>query len=152
MVGDSEARVGLAARGRVWCSSGVERGGGRVAALALAVFGFSACASAATSRTDVLDGLRRDLAQARSTPKDVHYDKRDPSDVSALRGMTAREIRLALGEPSCPTKDVLECDDGAALQYSFYHLPEGDDGGGLELLVFTDSDSRCREARWIQSE
>jgi hypothetical protein len=66
--------------------------------------------------------------------------------------MTTQEIKLALGEPDCPAKDGVSCTEGAALQYEFFHLPSGTDGGGLELLIFADSHSRCRDTKWIYSE
>lgn len=127
----------------------MERGRGCVAALALAAFAFGACAS--TSRPDTLESLKRDLTQARSAPKDTAFDAR-PRDVSALQGMTTQEITLALGEPDCPSKETPSCDDGASLRYDLYHLPEGWDGGGSELWIFTDENGRCREARWEHSE
>jgi hypothetical protein len=115
----------------------------------LGVWAFAACAS--TSRLEVLESLRHDLAEVRSAPDDASLEK-TPRNVSSLRGMTTQEIKLALGEPDCPANDGIPCTDGAALQYEFFRLPSGTDGGGLELLIFTDSRSRCRDTRWIYSE
>jgi hypothetical protein len=129
----------------------VERGGGRVATLALAVFAFTLAFGACASTPRVLEGLKRDVTRARAAPKDTRFEA-EPRDVSALKGMTTQEIVLALGEPDCPSKESPACDDGASLRYDLYHLPEGSDGGGLELLIFTDENGRCRDTRWEHSE
>jgi hypothetical protein len=96
-----------------------------------------------------LDRIRR------ASPTDVIQGRSDwPTDV--LVGRTRREIRKSLGEPeSClgpAGKKLAICDSTDDFLYSFFHIPEGEKGGGPVLLLHFDKKDKCRGAEWFRTQ
>lgn len=104
---------------------------------------------ACVSKSPIVCKLAADLAGVRAAPTASHPEVWGPGDLGALRGTPLAEIRAALGKPDCESASGDRCMEDADLVYEYFKFPNGSLGGGPNLLVWADTDARCRRAVWV---
>ena len=91
--------------------------------------------------------LATEYRRFRSTPPPSKPERLWPLPaLEALAGISAEQIRRALGEPD--EFGSLLGDGPQEWCYSFHRLPIGWRGGGPSLHIQIDSDAKCAGASW----
>lgn len=91
--------------------------------------------------TSVMMSLSTHLRIVRNSPPPIKSKPWPKPDVSKLEGLSRKELRKGLGEPTtcstaaAPTVSLPACDEADRWAFSFYRLVPGSRGGGLELVL-----------------
>ncbi len=87
------------------------------------------------------------LVSVRRAPRSTPFVVKQLPATAGLVGKSRHEIENTLGGAmSCQDAITAPCKSAGQAFYSFYKLPEGQRGGGPELLLSFDSKSICTAA------
>jgi hypothetical protein len=106
-------------------------------------------AAHADSPQQVLRLLGTDLTAIRASKSPQRVTLQQLPDVRPLVGVSRQAVLSQLGEPdSCVGGSEAECLQSPAWNYTFYHLPPDQHGGGPELMLLFNQHSGVRDAQW----